>query len=364
MKDYITKIREWIHSHIPLTKRKKKHFSTASVVALTTGGMLVVIMICFVQYRQYAGIPLHVLDDSSIAFSGYNGNGVVKDGFHPEQAMLDQLSLTIEQKDASGESTIYLSQLKDSIVCGFNKDSGLSNDEVITYSCTIDKELARNAGYQLVNTQKNYKVEGLAELTPVDPFLDVAATWTMQDGIADMHLTIPDNLLSLGITYTWEAKDETTITLTAAANTAQLQEAGYMLTATTKDYVVGTKPVLIETLDELSDTEIDTILAEAETLLVQELETCGYALAHDEQTLVISGYEEGNIRESYDGFTISFPLIADNLPWYSRFSDLTAEFTGTIYRDSSSVLHFESRTKHSCSVDGFFSLTMEETANP
>ena len=152
MKDYITKIREWIHSHIPLTKRKKKHFSTASVVALTTGGMLVVIMICFVQYRQYAGIPLHVLDDSSIAFSGYNGNGVVKDGFHPEQAMLDKLSLTIEQKDASGESTIYLSQLKDSIVCGFNKDSGLSNDEVITYSCTIDKELARNAGYQLVNS--------------------------------------------------------------------------------------------------------------------------------------------------------------------------------------------------------------------
>lgn len=362
MKDYITKIREWIQTHFPLTKRKKKHFSSASVVALTTGSLLIVIVFCFMQYRQYAGIPLHVLDDSSIAFSGYNGNGTVQDDFHPEQAMLDKLSLTIEQKDASGESTIYLSQLKDSIVCGFNKDSGLSNDEVITYSCTIDEELARNAGYQLVNTQKNYKVHGLADLTPVDPFAQVTAEWTMQDGIADMKLFIPDSLLSLGITYTWEAKDETTITLTADADTKQLEEAGYVLTTTTKDYVVGTKPVLITSLDELSVTETDSLIKEAESLLVQELETCGYALLHDEQTLVISGYEEGSLRESYDGFTITFTLIADNLPWYSRFSDLSAEYSGTIYRGSDSLVHFANETTHSCTVGGFFSLYMEETS--
>lgn len=364
MKAYITKIRDWIHNHIPKQKKNRKHLSNASVAAITAGIVLFVVAVCVYQYQNYNGTPLAILDDSTITFSGYNGNGVVGEDFHPEQAMLDKLSETIEQKDAAGESTIYLSQFKESIICGFNKDSALSNDEVITYSCTIDEDLARNAGYNPIDTQKNYKVEGLADLIPLDPFQDVTATWIMQDGIADIEITIPDTLQSFGITYTWDTKDETTITVTAIADEEQLAQNGYVLTSTTKDYPVGTKPVLITSMDELSDEEADSIIQEAEALLIQELETCGYALLHDEESLIISGYEEGRITEAYDGFTVSFSLTSDNLPWYSRFSNLSAEFTGMVYRSSDSLVHFESNTKHGCTVGGFFSLYMEEESNP
>lgn len=362
MKEYITKFRDWLHARVPLHRKKKRHLSSASVAAMTAGIVLFVCIFAFYQYRQYAGTPLKVLDDSSITFSGYNGNGIVQDDFHPEQAMLDELSETIARKDAAGESTIYISQLKDSIICGFNKDQALSNDEVITYSCTIDEDLARNAGYHLVNTQKNYKVEGLANLTPVDPFIGVTAEWVMQDGAANLEINIPDNLQALGITYSSETRNETTITLTASANEEQLSDDGYVLAATSKDYVVGTKPSLITSLHELSDDETDMLISEAEKLLEQELETCGYTLLHDSRSLAISGFEEGRIEQSHDGFTVSFTLLTDNLPWYSRFSSLYADFTGTVYRSSDSTVHFSSSTKHSCTVGGFFSLYMEEAS--
>lgn len=360
MKTWIAEIKAWIQQHIHIQKKPGKRLSTASAVAMTAGIFLFVLVFGIYQYRQYTGTPLNVLDDSVISFTGYNGAGTVTENFHPEQAMLEKLSETIAEKDAAGESTIYLSQLKDNIVCGFNKDSALSNDEVITYSCTIDEDIARNAGYHLVNTQKNYKVFGLSDLIPVDPFTDVSASWVMQNETADIQIVIPDNLQNLGIRYSWQPKDDTTITITASVDEQAFQEAGYVLTATSKDYVTGTKPVLIQSVDELTDAEIDAIVKEAEQLLVTELETCGYALLHDEETLTINSYEEGRLNSSYDGFTVSFTLNSDDVPWFSRFNDLTAEFAGTIYRGSDASVHFQSNTKHSCTVGGFFSLYMEE----
>lgn len=344
------------------TGKKKKRFSPSSIAAVALGICILSAAGSYAVYEQIAGKPLSVLDDSRITFTGYSGSGSVSPSFHPEESAMTRLQQEIDEAESSGRTSLYLKQLKETIVCGFDRSSGLSNGDVVTYACTVDRNTAREAGFRADDTQKSYRVEGLPEYAEVDPFDGVTAEWIWKNGVADLHILVPENLQELGISITWLEEDSTHVRLHTEADEQSMKENGILLTRTETVFETGRKPFQIESLAELNDSDLKNILQEASAALDSELAACGNTLNSSRKSITITGHDEGILRRTGDGFSVTFTLEAeDDGSWFAWLSGYQAVFRGTVYRDSSGIAHFSPSSTHSCRIDGLLgNYTLEE----
>lgn len=353
---------------IPFPEKEKPHSGKirrrtppAVIAGVSLGMLLAVIGGGTALYQKIAGRRIAALDTSSAAFLGYSGSGTVDPDFRPEDTMLQTLEAEMEETASRGGSTVYQQKLIDSIVCGFDRSTGLSNDDVITYACTIDAGLARQAGYRFSDTQKSYRVQGLPEYEEIDPFRNVTAAWIWQNGQADLSLNVPQEFTDLGISYSWDYSGGSSVTLRADADEETLRAAGIVLTAAETVVETGRKPQAVLSYDSLSEEEKQAIIAQASQLLEEELSQCGHVL-QGSGSVTVTGWDDGTLQQTGDGFTVSFTLRTDGRQWSSWFSRYRVSYAGTVWRDSTGSVHFSDTPSHACTVSGFFGqYSMEES---
>lgn len=339
-----------------IKKKKTKHSGTA-LLCIGIGFFLLICITGVYLVRITNGIPAPVLGDDTISFTGHDGSGKVVEDFHPERLLLDTIDHKISVEKEEGRTTAVLQQLKKDIVCGFDRSSNLSNGDVITYACTIDSKLARDAGLKITDTQKSYRVEGLAAYTHIDPFANLTSTWDLSNEQPVLTIIPPASIDPSLITYTCEYDPNTGLyTIHAQAEEAKLQEAGILLTSTTTTYDPGPAPVLVNKVKELSSDEVESLWSQASSLLQDELTGCNHILHGTDDTLTINDFTQDTIRSRHGTFQITFQLQTEGSKWADNpFFHTNVSYNGKIWRNNGQIT-FITQDKHSCTVEGPFGL--------
>ncbi len=305
------------------------------------------------------GRELPVLNDVQPEFEGYDGIGVPREGFHPEQSAVDALLLAAEDRNLPEEDRENLRTLAESISCSFTKAEGLSNNETVEYACSFDPEAAARAHYNLTELSRTYTVHSLQSYTMLNPFLGVTAYWSTDQGVPEVELQIPQEYLDLGIRYDYTFIDDANISITIDADMQALQERGIMLSFDSMEYPVSNKPELILDTRELSDEEKQELRGIIEAMVTAELDRCGWQASFLGSPLTITGisdiYASPQMFSSHSSLTdIKVSLTTEYEGWMSRFTAFSMSYTGYLYRMADGSMQFRTEDTHACSFSGVF----------
>ena len=169
---------------------RKSRTPGAVILAIISAGVVTCGLIAFMLFSASRSERIFLLSNEQITVTGYDGNGRVSDTFHPEYYGIRQISV----------SDSHRKDLISSVDCGAYPSSGLSNGDIVTYSCTYDHAAASAAGIRLERTVKTYRVTGLTAYSEVDLFAGVTAEWS-DNSEHPVILHIPDQFTSSGIQY-------------------------------------------------------------------------------------------------------------------------------------------------------------------
>lgn len=169
---------------------RKSRTPGAVILAIISAGVVTCGLIAFMLFSASRSERIFLLSNEQITVTGYDGNGRVSDTFHPEYYGIRQISV----------SDSHRKDLISSVDCGAYPSSGLSNGDIVTYSCTYDHAAASAAGIHLERTVKTYRVTGLTAYSEVDLFAGVTAEWS-DNSEHPVILHIPDQFTSSGIQY-------------------------------------------------------------------------------------------------------------------------------------------------------------------
>ena len=353
-------------SEKPIKKiKKQKHKTSGTAVACIFAGLFLFICIAGVLIiRIITGTPAPALNETKPAYIGHNGSGTIVEGFCPEQRLFDAIDAKIATNEKEGRSAALLHKVKNDIVCGFDRSTGLSNGDVITYACTVDINMARDAGLKITDTQKSYRVEGLPAVTNIDPFQNMTHSWDMNGDEATLQIIPNPSIDTSLITYTVEQDPESGLyRIHAKADEENLLKAGIRLTATETTYDPGPAPQKIQRARELSKEEEQILYEKASTLLQAELETCGNTLQGQDDTITVTDFTPDGIRGRSGELEVEFKLTTEGSRWANNpFSTTKATYTGSVWRTSDGIA-FLSDTAHTCTVTGPFGIyNMEEAS--
>ena len=171
-------------------KSEKNRTTGPVLLALILAGALTCGLIAYLLFSDSPGERIFLLSNEQIKVDGYDGNGKVSEDFHPENYGIGQIDRSLDHAD----------DLISSITCGAYPSSGLSNDDIVTYSCTYDHGYAAAAGIQIERFAKAYRVSGLTPYTEVDLFDGVSGEWSDNpDHPVSLH--IPEQYTASGIRY-------------------------------------------------------------------------------------------------------------------------------------------------------------------
>jgi uncharacterized Zn finger protein (UPF0148 family) len=192
-----------------LPKSKKTKFIIAGAAALL---VLIIGIVTTILVVSSIKKTIHVEEFVYVDFYGGNGSGMA-------EAYIDEYSFLDSVMDAAGmkvnyeellesEDLIYENEeflliydLYESIEFELDKDSGLSNGDSVTVTCTYDKAVTKQLGIKIKDTEVTFKVENLEELVDIDPFeyLTVEFIGTAPYISVDLSYTGNDGYLSVMI---------------------------------------------------------------------------------------------------------------------------------------------------------------------
>lgn len=324
-----------------LTERKKQILLFAGIA------LAVFIGASYIDYSRRETVSL--LDDTPVVFEGRSTEAYVPESFHPENTAVEYL-VSKGYKD-----------LAKSISCSFDRNESLANGDVIKYSCTYDRDLARSAKLKIADTEKTYTAENIRLYDPLDLFEGITVGWNVgQDGIfADV--TEIRKLIDLHVRYSFDA-DETydgdTILIKAEYDEEFLHENGLEHEGPDeKRITIGPKPVQVTAIEELDEDELTVIQNQAKSYFTGELLGCDFTARFHGQDIHIDNVSEPAVKQYFfdgDRFTIVFTLdVSDQDDWFSIFRTFEAYYSGIVYRYADGNVQLISKTRHACEFTGF-----------
>lgn len=313
------------------------------------------------------GQEVALLDSSQPVFTGYSGGGTIAQYFAPEDRALAFLQEEVSKRREKGRSTDALERLIASVSCGFEKESGYSNNENLIYACSYDTEAAEQAGIRFTSGMKTYTVSGLEEYAILDVFAGVSTDWQLSGEGLSIALNAPQEYLDMGISYSYsfdgDAYNGESISVHAEFDQNVLRSYGYVVEKDEMTFALGAMPEQITDADSLSEEEREMLKAEVQAILENELAACGNRAALSTlgrtYSIEITGISRAYIEQSpmsyfndSHQFNISFELETNSESLISTYGSFSAGYTGRIYRMGDQSIRFLTNTAHACEFTG------------
>lgn len=221
--------------------------AVGGVIAALVVIIAVIVGVCIYNYNKK---KVNINDCISVEFTGYDTRGKAKvdidyDKFSDAVAKAKGKSSSSSSYDwdeiLEGVSTY---QLKESIEIEVTPNENLKNGDKVTVKITYDNDLAKKAGIRFSAKEQEFTVEGLKEVTMIDPFehLEVIYSGTAPNGSAKVTYTGGDGVLSSSkfkISQSSKLSNGDKITVTVSMSEDSALAKGYAFTQTSKEYTVS-----------------------------------------------------------------------------------------------------------------------------
>ena len=205
----------------------------------------------------------------SVAYSGYNGNGVAKFDFDYASFEYEIMSQWKED-EKNWEKLGELTNLEMTINCEPASVEGLSNGDTVTVTMTVDEEKAKELGYSFSGMSKSFTVEGLTDAVMIDPFdesiMQISVEGTSPFASLTMNYvgsrTAPEAYITYMADKQYDLANGDTVTITATMSEKYTQQ-GYLLTRNEMTVTVEGLQSYITDVSVLSADDVDAIQQKA-----------------------------------------------------------------------------------------------------
>ena len=281
-------------------KKKLSKKAIAAVVAV------LVVLLLVIGFTTHKNKTVCVSDYATVNFSGYDTYGEAEIIFNEDAFLADfadkagKLKQNAELEAWFGDDG-YHTVLYD-INYGLDQYENLSNEDSVHLAWAVDTESIKNGyGIKVVAREQNYKVSGLTELIPFDPFEAVDIHFEGIDGEGELccELKLEDEIYD-DLYFTAENNDDLsngdTVTVTLQADYLYNSEEdvkaycarkyGKIPTTFSKDYTVSGLYHYITSPEEMTASVIDKAKAankthfdsdfENTTTVLKKLDYLGY----------------------------------------------------------------------------------------
>lgn len=304
-------------------------------------------------YVYTNGEPLSLVDASKLVFSGVNGKGYADAMFHPESNAIKTLKEKQKSLKDSGKDTAAIDTLIDSISCSFDYSSNLSNGMRITYACSYNVEAAKEANYNITDTERSYTVMGLVNKEILDPFDNFNTEIDMEEDDIEILLEPDEKYTDLGITYNKNYNEDQTMTITIDYDADALSKQGYFIPVENRSKTIKVPyKTSIEEVDEtIKEQTKEALLSKAEN----ELYACDFKITFGKDTISTFNPVFESFVQNEDG-TYDAIISVENVYSLSSLADyyhFTIEYHGYFVKDENGEIKFHTEENHGCTYDGY-----------
>lgn len=273
-------------------------------IALGGGIAAVLVIIIAVAVIVLQPKKINVEDYVEITCSGYNGYAVARadlDEGSLYQAILAAKGKQIDYDDIDSLEALgsalseewAISACVDKIVLSLSQEENLSNGDTVTAEITYDNEAAKEQKVQFTGSTVTLKVEGLEEITELDPFdgLEVSFSGISPNGALDYAYNGDNSAISV---YSFSAsssrnlKNGDVVTITYSFNEDSMLRQGYVITNQEKEYEVGGLDEYVQNYADLTEDLLNTMRSEAEDKIYAY--TANYNETNSMNDLSYAGY--------------------------------------------------------------------------
>lgn len=176
---------------------------------------------------------------------GYGQASLVKNYVELERAAAASLPSKASDFDKMG-AAVYADTIEFKIVS--DKTSELKNGDVIEVEVNYNKDIAKSYGFKFTKDSFKYKVKGLEEAMPLDPFEKVTIEYSGYSPKADFNVDTSacDDIVRRYVKFDYEqtkvANGDTIQIKANVSNEEALFAEGYVLACDTKDFIVAGAP--------------------------------------------------------------------------------------------------------------------------
>lgn len=243
-------------------QKKKTHVGL--IVGIICGVVVLIIIaviVLFVLWNKKEKVDL--TNYTTIEYSGYNGDGYAMVVFD-YASFEEDVEVILEKKHTQNQNSWWSDTYYVEEAFSYSLDSynDLSNGDEITLTYNINNELIEDYKIELVGKDMVYTVEGLEELTTINPFEGVNVVFSGVDGNISAEVVnnssndFVNNYVGfyLDKSYGICVGDEVTVTLNMSNENAAYY--GYNFTETEKTFVCSEGDSYVKTLADLDKETI------------------------------------------------------------------------------------------------------------
>ncbi len=317
-----------VYGQAPVQKQKKPVNVKLIVIISAAVFAVIAVIVAVVVFMNIKKRTINLDKYITIEYDGYETIGTAYASLD-ETKLLEAVMHAQGKKSVSdvydllsvGNSRYYenLYDLFDSIEVEAEPIEGLSNGDTVTVTVTYDSSLMKKNKVRFKKTTKTFTVEGLEEVTEVNPFDDISLTF---NGTSPNGYVYYDNSSDIDevrwATFEFDKDDALangdTITLTVSDDSIEYAiENGYKFTETSKEYTVEGLEAYVTSTDELTDDVLKLLKADAE----EEIEDAYYWYDDD---VALSDIK-------YQGYYL---LVNKDLDTYYNINALFTVYTATL----------------------------------
>ncbi len=235
-------------------------------------GIIIAVIFIVVNQPKKVNLTKYIL----ARYTGFNGNGEARfeldydkltaDGYIPS---MDKLSL------GDVKTYINLEAAYTAVELTPDKSSGLSNGDEIVVTITYNNKLAKKNKQKFTGKTAKFTVEGLSDIAIVDPFDGLTVTFSGINGSGYLSYDYDYRLSELGY-YSFyydkysELSNGDTVTFTVDYNEDYVTKSyGRAYSTTTKTFTVSGLTSYMDSLSDLSDSDLTALTTTAKDYLLQ-----------------------------------------------------------------------------------------------
>ena len=215
-------------------------------------------------------------------FEGYDGYGKATVTLD-EEKLLKRVAEAIDGSKSKAKSAFKKEGEKkynpeesfyDVITWEVDKTEELKNGDEIKVKIKVDEDAAKEIGIKIEDSEKTFKVEGLKELTEVDPFAKVEVTF--EGNSPAISASYEDNgddkfhedcYVYFSFDKSSGIKSEEKVVLNCSVDEETAMEAGYKLTQTSKEYTAPKTDSYVDSIDQISADTLTKLQGEAKKVV-------------------------------------------------------------------------------------------------
>lgn len=345
-----------------LMKVKKIPLKTAVIVVIaiavvcgTAAGIL--------YYNSFSDVEL-ITDDLEVMLYGGNdyaraeiiSYGADYSELENEYEEADYSTYDLEDLERDSKRMMQIADFQNSVEYTVEYPEGkenenLSNGDVIRITAEYDKDLAKKAHIRVKNTEYEYTVDGLQELTELALFDQIEVKWTASSNRASLELiNHAENEYLQNVSYHIGNVENGMVTVTASVSEEKLIEDGYIAKdgEYEKTFTVGNKPICITSLS--GDGVAEAFVKEAEKYAESFKTGCGKVYLEG-NPLTVTGYTIGEPSEGWSSIRMNIEFTLSSGQTYTVSPDI---YLFRMEDDSISSLREYSFENDSCEISKYY----------